>query len=91
MNEDEELVYKVIGEYHCKNRIVGSDIGLTTVLLDKTRNFKICWILTCNSHGYFKKDNKNKADALFYMSKPWVWCDECAALHFNMEGYINGD
>jgi len=84
-------MFEIIGEYKCKNRLLGTNIRLTFVQFGKDLKFKKGYYLTCDSHGDFKNDNINKKDALFYMRKPWIWCDECAALHFNQEGYVDGD
>jgi hypothetical protein len=83
-------MYEITGNYRCKNRLLGTQIRLTTVQFNVTCHFKKAWYLTCDTHGDFKNDNINKTDALFYMRKPWLWCDECAALHFNQEGYVDG-
>jgi len=84
-------MFKITGEYKCKNRLLGTNIRLTFVQFGEDLKFKKGYYLTCDSHGDFKNDNINKKDALFYMRKPWIWCDECAALHFNQEGYVDGD
>ena len=82
--------FEITGTYRCKNRLLKTDIRLTTVQFNKTCHFKKGYFLTCDTHGEHKDDNINHTDALFWMRKPWLWCDECAALHFNQEGYING-
>ena len=84
-------LFEIIGEYKCKNRLLRTNIRLTFVQFGKDLRFKKGYYLTCDSHGDFKNDNINKKDALFYMRRPWIWCDECAALHFNQEGYIESD
>jgi len=84
-------MFKITGEYKCKNRLLGTNIRLTFVQFGKDLKFKKGYYLTCDSHGDFKNDNINKKDALFYMRRPWIWCDECAALHFNQEGYIESN
>lgn len=91
MNTDIIVDFEITGTYRCKNSLLGSQIRLTTVQFNKTLKYKRHYYLTCDSHGDFKNDNINKTDALFYMRKPWLWCDECAALHFNQEGYVDGD
>ena len=83
--------YEITGTYRCKNRTLGTQIRLTTVQFGKVFHFQKGWYLTCDTHGGFKNNNKSKTDALFNMRKPWLWCDECAALHFNQEGYIESD
>lgn len=84
-------MFEITGEYKCKNRLLGTNIRLTFVQFGKDLKFKKGYSLTCDTHGDFKNDNINKTDALFYMRKPWIWCDGCAALHFNQEGYVDGD
>ena len=83
--------FKITGTYRCKNRLLGTQVRLTTVQFNKTCKFKKGWYLTCDTHGNHKDDNINHTDALFWMRKPWLWCDECAALHFNQEGYVDGN
>jgi hypothetical protein len=89
----EEIVggYEITGTYRCKNRLLKTDIRLTTVQFNKTCKFKKGYFLTCDTHGNHKDDNINQTDALFYMRKPWLWCDECAALHFNTVWQISLD
>ena len=81
--------FEITGTYRCKNRVLKTNIRLTTVQFNKTCNFKKGYFLTCDTHGEHKDDNINHTDALFWMRKPWLWCDECAALHFNQEGYVS--
>lgn len=70
----------VVGRYNCKNRMLGSAIRLDTVLFG-VRDYR--YFLTCETHGDHKDDNISKKDALFWMRKPWLWCDGCAEIHFN--------
>jgi hypothetical protein len=83
--------YEITGRYRCKNRLLGVHIRMDTVKFNVNKSYELKYFLTCEDHGDHKDDNINKTDATFWMRKPWLWCDECAALHFNQEGYIEND
>ena len=91
MNTDIIGDFEITGTYRCKNRLLKTDIRLTTVQFNVTCHFKKGYFLTCDTHKEHKDDNSTHTEALFFMRKPWLWCDECAALHFNQEGYIESD
>ena len=83
--------YEVLQRYTCKNRVTKSKIKMTRIkYLVNGKDVGRGTYLTCLDHNETRYC-KNKTEALFQMRQPWVWCDGCAALHFNQEGYVDGD
>lgn len=76
--------YEIDNIYCCKNRVTKSNIRMATIKFMTSKRIKWKYYLICDTHHAVCTINyKHKSDALKDISKPWLWCDECAAIHFN--------
>ena len=80
-----DILVKVVAEstYHCKNRITKSNIHMTTLKIIIGKRLFFGYDIFCDTHNQVCPMVNNKTEAILAVRKPWMFCNECAAIHFN--------
>lgn len=80
---DLRAMYGIDSTYRCKNRITKSNIRMQCVKFDVARRISFGYYVTCDSHNQTHPLINKRTEALLAVRKPWTFCNECAAIHFN--------
>ena len=85
MPENASILARVVAEssYRCKNRITKSIIRMTTLKIIIGNRLSFGYDVYCDTHNQACPQVKNKTEAILAVRKPWTFCNECAAIHFN--------
>ena len=78
-------------EYRCTNRTTKARLRHYRIMFHIVGTTRFESYVVCDTHQKAMTGFKSKTEALAMLRKPWLWCDECAAIHFNTVWQLSPD